>query len=191
MERSVLYHGYWLVQRLQLSPAARYAHLPKDSPMAKATGTHYNPFGYGRMGDYEADYMGSAEFEFGALGQAYKRFSDAPDVERVVLPVTFKKQTHDIEFVYPQSTEHTEQDQRFDEKEFQAWVKDNCPNKDDWSFRRRLEGEDDEYIMRTGIWWALQPDVMWAFADDRTPEGEAHFDRLFGSMAAGEKIVLR
>ncbi len=59
------YKPFYLVQRL----------------MPGLPGGRVNPFGYGVLGDYALDYMGSAEFEWGALPDSYNRFDGAASVE--------------------------------------------------------------------------------------------------------------
>jgi hypothetical protein len=142
-----------------------------------------NAFGGGRLNDdYVLEYMGSAEFEFGAVPEAAKTIQGA---KRPMMG------THD--FVHENGTRSTldflwrgEDGDPFEA--WDAWVRSGMFTKEHpHELRYRLAGEtptwwrDDDDPPRTwetAIYWSLDDAVMWSFA------GEGHIARLLGLGAA-------
>jgi hypothetical protein len=141
-----------------------------------------NPFGYGNLGDYDLDYMGSAEFEWGAIPEALKRLA------KTGWGITYAERNyrgHALDFLWI-----TKEGDPFED--WCAWA-EGKPRTDRYGYscqRRPFEGkesvydlaqrlagrEPDEYGWRTDIWWALTENVMWSFA------GEGHIEAMLTSM---------
>lgn len=164
---------FWLVQRLNYSPPDKYDHLASDAPMRRETGTVFNPFGYGRIGDYEADYMGSAEFEFGALNDANNRFA----ASQQIVQEQHKLQGVLLDFV-------STIEKPFDLDAWTKWVQSGADAKDSHRFVAHLNGTVPE-VLKVDIWWAIAEDVMWAVAS------EGHIAKLFESLRRGVPTALR
>lgn len=175
---------FWLVQRIKRSNVA-------DIPPESRTGLQKisNPFGYGNLGDYELDYMGSAEFEFGAIPEALDRFVKAGK------GITLEQREHkgqSIDLLWI-----TREGDPFED--WRAWV-DGEPRRDyygslnerrpcegkesAYDFAERLDGAvEPEWGWRADIWWALKENVMWSFS------GEDHINRmLFSARDRGSKV---
>jgi hypothetical protein len=172
---------FYLVQRIKRSWRADHPAGENVSPLAKLR----NPFGYGTLGDYDLEYMGSAEFEWGAIPEALKRFQDAGKKGLVVCEWSYGG--HAFDFLYREK----------DGEPFEAWT--------DWAEGRRRDeytgkvyeerpfyGKEPPYELqeridgatkprfgdewRTDVWWGLGENVMWAFRDD------GHLPRMLESM---------
>lgn len=171
---------FYLVQRLKRSRLA-------DIPTEKRTGLQKlgsNPFGYGNLGDYDLDYMGSAEFEWGAIPEAFDRLAKAG---KGIALGQFEHNGHALDFLWIESEGEPFED-------WAAWV-DGRPWVDRYGFscdrrpcegketpyelRDRLDGKDahPEFGWRSDVWWALSENVMWAFSED------GHLQRMVDSMA--------
>jgi hypothetical protein len=157
---------FYLVQRLREAPYKRHQEV---FPGAKVKS---NPFGYGRMGDYELDYMGAAEFEFGAIPEANNRLAKAGK------GLTLGEYTyggHTLDFLWiktegepfeafadwaegKRTSEYgTHEDRPFFGKEMP------------YELRERLDGKqpfDKERGWHAALWWALRANVIWAFQED-------------------------
>lgn len=170
---------FYLVQRIKRSGVA-------DIPEAKRTGLQKidNPFGYGKLGDYNLDYMGSAEFEWGALPEAFDRLAKAG---KGIATDTFEHNGHKLDFLWIKK----EGDPFGD---WVAWVEGQprtnrygtvsrspCEGKEfPYELLDRLAGkEPSEWGWRSDVWWALSENVMWAFHED------GHLFRMVESMHSG------
>lgn len=143
----------------------------------------------GHLGDYDLDYMGAAEFEWGAIPEAFKRFQDAGKKLELV---EFEYGGHTFDFLY----------RKKDGEPFEAWTR--WAEGTEWAvhygsprpfygcetpyeLQQRLNGEKPwggEW--RTHVWWALNENVMWAFRDD------GHLLRMLESLGATkDDVVLR
>jgi hypothetical protein len=165
-----------LVQRIKRSRVA-------DIPEEKRTGLQKinNPFGYGNLGDYDLDYMGSAEFEWGAIPKALKRLADAGK------NITLEQREyngHTLDFLWI-----TKEGDPFED--WRAWVEGGpcvgrygthdrspCDGKEPpYELLDRLAGKPrPEWGWRTDVWWALDENVMWALSE------EGHLERMVRSM---------
>jgi hypothetical protein len=172
---------FYLVQRLEKSPYEK--HL-KAFPDAKVKS---NPFGYGRMGDYELDYMGAAEYEFGAIPASNNRLA-AGKIELA----EHEFQGHKLLFLF------TEEDgDPFDE--WVTWAQGKPADattraqmafdakNENGEFKRKLSNNASEYD-RTAVWWALNEDVMWAFVEE---DGSSHLLTMLESMGSVPTEFLR
>jgi hypothetical protein len=138
----------------------------------KNFGMNYNPFGYGRLGNYELDYMGAAEFEWGAIPDSAKRLAEADSI----MIGGYEVNGHGLIFLWI-----TEDGEPF--QDFEDWYtgsRHSCEKP--YGFIEKLEnrerkfGKDD-----TVIWWSLDDDVMWCFAPEK--EGEkSHIEILLDTM---------
>lgn len=166
---------FWLVQRLSLSPYKRHA---EAFPKAKVKS---NPFGYGRMGDYELDYMGAAEFEFGEIPKANNRLAEAGK-DLVLTEFEHKGHTFDLLYIgaegdpVPTWKEWAKGKPPFDGKERPYELEQRLNGKEPWSKERGWQ---------TAIWWALGANVLWAFKED------GHLHRWIESMGSAPTEFLR
>ncbi len=144
--------SFYLVQNLQYLP-----------------GRKANPFGYGRLADYELDYMGAAEYEWGAIPDASKRLEGA-EIKLDEVTINGAEMT----FAY-----RAEDGEPYEA--FEAWIKSGFRGKNvnASEIERRFNGEHGQYD-RTDIWWALEENVMFCFNSDEGPEGaKSHLHHLF------------
>jgi hypothetical protein len=173
---------FYLVQRIKRSRLA-------DIPVEKRTGIQKigsNPFGYGNLGDYDLDYMGSAEFEWGAIPEAFDRLVKAR--KKGIELSQFEYEGHSLDFLWIEA----EGDPFAD---WVAWVEGKpymtrygtadrrpCEGKETpYELRDRLAGkEPSEFGWRADVWWALTENVMWAFSED------GHLQRMLDSMAGAK-----
>jgi hypothetical protein len=187
--RPIVARSFWLVQRIHRSWRAD---APADKPLSPLQKMG-NPFGYGKLGDYELDYMGAAEFEFGAIPEAFKRLQDAG---KGIVLTEWEYKGHALDFLYIEK----------DGEPFDAWT--------DWAEGRRrdeysgktyetrpFDGKERPYELeerlngatsprfgddwRTHVWWALEENVMWAFKED------GHLHKMLESMGRAETVSLR
>ena len=178
---------YWLVQRIKRSPMADRPQ-PADSKLAKLWAA--NPFGNGKLGDYDLDYMGSAEFEWGAIPEAFQRLANAG---KGLTTGTYNYAGHSLDFLWI-----AKEGEPFED--WAAWV-EGLPYVGPYGERPRqpLEGKESCYQLRDrldgkpeydwgwgcDVWWALEENVMWAFSEDN------HLERMLKSIANGGKVSLR
>lgn len=174
---------FYLVQRLKYSPSEKFE---KAFPGAKVRS---NPFGYGRLGDYELDYMGAAEFEYGAITEGNNYLAGKQ--------LTLEKQTYngnELIFLYV-----TEDGSPFDE--WKNWI-EGTANKyhgPGWGkevpyeLLDRLAGKEPnewqkEHGYQCDVWWSLSDGVMWSFVEK---DGSTHLEKLLESMQTVESEFLR
>lgn len=174
--------AFYLVQTLSYRP---YRDHQRQFPKAKVKS---NPFGYGRMGDYELDYMGAAEFEFGAIPAANNRLANAGKKLVIEKDVDFRGSKIDL---------------IFNKKEgnpipvMEEWAKGAnkhmgpfCGKERPYVFEARLKGEkryngEDWDINHPALWWALEANVLWGFSED------GHIERYIESMGSSPTEFLR
>lgn len=181
---------YYLVQRLRHSPYEQAAGRTLSTPKGRA-----NPFGGGRMGDYELEYMGAAEFELGAVGKANNRLAAAGKDLRLA---EFSYRGHDLDFLWIGS----------EGEPFDTWtnwadgrnvdprtgtVREIDPffgKEPPYELQKRLRGDDPPQHAagqwQTAVWWALDGNVMWAFNDEHR-----HLHQLLESMGTAPTELLR
>lgn len=181
--------SFYLVQRIKRSWRADALPSKKDTPLAKLR----NPFGYGHLGDYDLDYMGSAEFEWGAIPEAFDRLRNAG---KGVVLTEWEYRGQALDFLYIEKNGEPFEDwtrwaegrrideytgKEYDERPFYGKEKP-------YELEERLNGATaprfgDDW--RAHVWWALNEDVMWAFHDD------GHLPRMLESMAETKAVALR
>lgn len=171
---------FYLVQRIKRSRLVDLPDAKKKGLLAKLGS---NPFGYGNLGHYDLEYMGSAEFEWGAIPEAFDRLKKAgKDIDSA----TFDYNGTALDFLWIKKEGNPFED-------WVAWL-EGKPRIDDYGYsneRRPCEGKEPPYELRqrlvegkdapewgwtTDVWWALGENVMWAFAD------EGHLARMVESM---------
>jgi hypothetical protein len=137
-------HRYWLVQRLR-----------KSYPSEVRAGFD---------AVFALDYMGSAEFEWGAIPKALQSVRSA---ERLVVEpreVTWAGVTRTVWFVGPV--------QGMAEKiaDWDAWcVEENCRGKESSYFPQAFGGHLKDWHRDPIAWWSLRDDIAWAL-DAETAE---------------------
>lgn len=120
------------------------------------------PEGKGFDSLFACQYMGSAEFEWGALPESLSRLRESRkrlaihvgQVTRrnVSAPVFVVGDSKRIEFVPEALT---------------AWMVDDYPHgKEMTYFPEVVEGAAQEWHRSTDAWWALRSDVMWTLKND-------------------------
>lgn len=111
---------------------------------------------------FACEYMGSAEFEWGALPDSLKRMRSAGrklvvhegEVSRggVSVPVFIVGHRKDVAAIPERLTE---------------WMTEPYPyGKERTHFPEQVDGTANEWEARTHAWWALNEDVMWALRAD-------------------------
>lgn len=127
-------HRFWLVQRLTTPRAQRGA-------------------GFDAL--FRLDYMGSAEFEWGAVPKALRSVRAARDLTISPRYLTFDGQARMVYLVGPE--------QGMDDKaaDLQAWLDAGCPGKERSRFRSALLGLLDEWDRDLVAWWSLNDDIAW------------------------------
>jgi hypothetical protein len=138
---------FWLVQRLEETPQRRYDNpFGGDTNVAKTLDAQFR-----------LDYMGSAEFEFGAVPQSANRIHQVANrlkvvTQNVVTPV-FEEPVHFI------CTSEQEEETL---PAWQEWVKAPHSLEDTYYFRSRDKWPytDQDKLNYVG-WWALEEDIIW------------------------------
>lgn len=181
---------FYLVQRIERSWRADAPPEKLTSPLAQLG----NPFGYGKMGDYDLDYMGAAEFEWGAIPEAYDRFVKAG---KSLVVDEWEYKGHKLDFLFIETagepyaawTDWAEGRSAPDEYNGKVYEQPPFYGKErPYELEERLNGADKPRFgddWRTHIWWALGENVMWAFTED------GHLPRMLESMAGPKKVALR
>lgn len=105
---------------------------------------------------FSLDYMGSSEFEFGAVPASLKRMRATNlvlhtgtvtrhDTEHTVYIVTAKAIAPDVSAAMT------------------AWLADEYPRGQENSrFHQHLDGDTSAYVLRTNAWWDITHDIMWS-----------------------------
>lgn len=169
--------SFWLVQRLIESPEARW----KESfPDAKVRS---NPFGYGRLGDYELDYMGAAEFEWGAIPKANNRLAEGTPIIGVVEGLKYANlELPPLDMLWLEEDGDPKGD-------FQEWLDSGARAKEGMGvFEYVLRGEEPPEHNRGVVCWALEANVQWALHE---PDGTGHLRKMLASMKNVEAEFLR
>jgi hypothetical protein len=144
------------------------------------------------MGDYELDYMGSAEFEFGAIPEANNRLAKAGKGLRLSVgenrymdrPLDFlwindEGDPFDVWCLWASGSERR--------PEWWAGYKPRPfeGKERPYDFEKKLRGEDYKY--GGDVWWALGANVMWAFNDG----DDGHLLKMLSSMGSAPTEFLR
>lgn len=126
----------WLVQRL----------TREDSPRR------------GFDGVFRCQYMGSAEFEFGALPESLRRIRGGKKVGTSTVEVEGRT----VYLYGPRANREAVA------AALPEWVAAGCPGKE-WSyFDRHLAGTADRYEA-VDVWWAVREDVLFALDPAMVP----------------------
>lgn len=169
-------NGFYLVQRLKYQPWDDKTKAFYNRPGVKINS---NPFGYGRLGHFELDYMGSAEFEFGAIPAAYKRF-EGQELElasEIEIPGIFKP----LDFLYMKRDGEPY-------TAFEDWCKgsehrDSLRGKErpyDFEKKAGVNQFAEDYEFGGDLWWALGANVIWGIT-----EGEKGDEGMLFSFLRG------
>lgn len=189
---------FYLVQRLQHRP---YKKPDPEAKGLKAKLGNTNPFGYGRMGDYELDYMGSAEFEFGTIPKANNRLAEAKKGLVLLENEAIRFNDHDVEmdFLYIKKDgnpipafddwihgrgvdNYYDPPRYFQEQPF--YGKETA-----YELERQMKGETEpEWGWRAHVWWALTGDVIFALSD---LNGTRHLHQMLESMGTAPVAFTR
>lgn len=112
--------------------------------------------GSGFDAHFSCDYMGSAEFEWGALPASLKRIRASRKIALHEGTVTRKSIVVPVFVVGDKKTISTIPDL------LTEWISDEYPRgKEMTYFDRLIEGTAGEYV-RCNAWWSLSDDVMWS-----------------------------
>lgn len=111
-------------------------------------------------GYFSLDYMGSAEFEFGAVQDSLRNIRSVGDIEVFEHEVTVNDVTRPVHFVGPEKWLLNEVEK------VQTWLDGGARGKERSYFPERLDGSADEWKQRTVAWWSLNNDVAWALDED-------------------------
>lgn len=138
-------HQYYLVQRL----------------------TRANSNKPGFDGFFRCEYMGSSEFEFGAIPKSLKRIRAAGDVVRKHREITFKGVTRKVWFVGSLATLATKVD------DFEKWLAGDCRGKESSYFPENFTGRDSlfdrpasDWMADVVAWWSLDDDVLFTLDEE-------------------------
>lgn len=131
--------SYYLTQRLETNT------MPRGSET-----------GFDRL--FNLDYMGSSEFEWGAIPKALKAMREKPTTLEAH-PITIGELTRDVFFV---GHVGTLQDAA---EEFRVWASDASPRGAFWG--KELTGFPEKFAgrstyMRADAWWAIESCVAFA-----------------------------
>lgn len=115
-------------------------------------------------GFFRLDYMGSAEFEFGAIPDSLKRMRAADDLTRKHRDITIDGVTRRVFFVGSLATLKVKADQ------FEEWAAKGFRGKESSYFPElfadrhpwRPESPAPQFMTEVELWWALNEDVMFA-----------------------------
>lgn len=112
-------------------------------------------------GYFQCEYMGSAEFEFGAIPESLKRLRAASDIGRRYRDITIDGTTRRVWFVGSVAALKARVD------EFEMWAAGGFRGKESSYFPECFTGRDwrgepaDSFYTDTVLWWALVEDVMF------------------------------
>jgi hypothetical protein len=148
--------SYYLVQRVST----------KTEPFAGDKG--FDQF-------FSLDYMGSSEFEWGAIPDALKRIR-AKKVVIQACSVTIEGVTRLVHFVGHKGTLLARA------SEMEAWSEGTQHRPPFWGkeltrFPENFAGTADDYDKRTDAWWAIKEDVAWTL----DPVVAANLETAFNS----------
>jgi hypothetical protein len=104
---------------------------------------------------FSLDYMGSSEFEWGAVPKALKRMRENK-VEVSERQVDLHGKSHTVFFV----SNPASADAKW--ASLQKWVDNGMRGKEWTKFDTMLETPDDRWP--TDAWWSLEDDVAWALS---------------------------
>lgn len=152
-----------------------------------------NPFGYGDIGDYELDYMGSAEFEWGAIPESWDRFAKAGGKGLDVAEHTYNG--HVLDFLWIKKN-----GEPFDD--FERWAEGRPKDSYGGEYQERpFYGKERPFELearlngeappahsgewRTALYWALDDNVMWGFKED------GHMERFLQGLMDKPVVRLR
>lgn len=129
---------FWLTQRV----------LVADRP---------SKTGFDRL--FRLDYMGSAEFEFGAVPAALRSLRQT-DVAATMRAIRVDGTDVDVWFVCDPAA--------VEEKavRFQEWVNDGCPGKESSFFLQAAGFVSDRWALDVDAWWHLNYDVITTLSAD-------------------------
>lgn len=121
-----------------------------------------HPHGNGFDAHFKCDYMGSSEFEYGALPASLKRMR--ADVDRLTVhvgQVTRNDVTTPVFVVGAPDRVTVVPDA------LTAWMADKYPQaKERTYFPEQVDRTAQGYEARTNAWWSLSDDVVWALDAD-------------------------
>lgn len=172
---------FWLVQTLHRQPWAEV----KDFYSRPGVKVKSNPFGYGRMGDYELDYMGSAEFEFGEIPKANNRLAEAGD-DLLLGQHEYKGITFDFLWIGAEGKPFAD---------FDKWAKGSKSRRPfygqetPWRLREVLVEGKPAADCETAVWWSLIDNVQFAFAG--TDDEPGHLIQMLSSMGEAPVEFIR
>lgn len=130
--------AFWLVQRLQA--------------------------GYGNKtgfdGQFRLEYMGSSEFEFGAVPASLRTIRANLPLETIERSVTVNAVTRTVYVVGPAAWVAAEADR------IQQWIDVGCPGKENARFTGQIDGSAGDYDRKTIAWWSLGNSIAWTFEAD-------------------------
>jgi hypothetical protein len=120
----------------------------------RLTRTTRDADGFDRL--FRCEYMGSSEFEFGAVPQSLRRMRERGEVtlhvgevtrEGVTVPVFVVGHREHVEAVPAALT---------------TWLSDEYPrSKEVTHFPEQVDGTASGWARETDAWWSLNSDVMW------------------------------
>lgn len=114
--------------------------------------THAYPGDTGLDRHFDLDYMGSSEFEWGAIPKALKRLREAP-VAVTQQALTFEGQERAVFFI----SHPNEADAKW--AALQRWVDAGMRGKEWTKFDRMLSGTATDWP--TDAWWSIDTDAAW------------------------------
>ena len=109
---------------------------------------------------FECEFMGSAEFEYGALPTALKSFRDSTNLIVTEHGLTTDGVTRPV-FLVSDLAVSAELG-----VELQNWLDANCPGQEASRFKRRFANGDDETGYETSCWWSISDDAAWSFDEE-------------------------
>ena len=108
--------------------------------------------------DFALEYMGSAEFEWGAVPESLARIRQ--NRRRLTVEAApIESPSGDVRHVWMIADRR-----RMDDiwPAFAAWVAQGCPGKEHARFVEQFPAEHDARYDKTIAWWDLEADVAWA-----------------------------
>lgn len=109
--------------------------------------------------EFEMEYMGASEFEFGAPKQSLTRMrKDEHGLEKLSEEFTLDGQTRTVHFVGTNLENKV--------AEFQGWLDDGARSQEPTSFDTNFTGNGSEVENKTSAWWSLSGDIAWTMDED-------------------------
>lgn len=109
---------------------------------------------------FDCDYMGSAEFEFGALPKSLKTFTKTSDLKSTKFDTKNSEDKH----LYIVSAENNERSKEYYELYFKELQDNDFPfhTKESTYLKSNINGKT-KHFTKVDVWWDIENNIMFCF----------------------------